>query len=489
MQLAEYSRCDATELRRLLAAGELHAGEVRDAALAAIEAVQPRLNAVVSGPYEDAAGCDDGPLAGVPFAVKDTLPEAGRPLSFGSRLLHGYVARREATLAQRFRAAGLMSLVRSATPEFAFNTDTAPVLGGATLNPWDPARSPGGSSGGAAALVASGALPLAHGNDGGGSIRVPAAWCGLVGLKPSRGRVPMGPAVGEAVGGFAHEFALTRSVRDAAALLDAVNGPAPGDRYYVARPAVGYADATAQRTGPLRVAVHADSFFGTPTAPAVRAAVYDAAHALQALGHRVEEACANVNAEALRACMETIWSVDLAGLAATFSRISGRAAGPGQVEAASWACIRRGREISALELEAAGAVVNSTSRRWGRFLDDYDLFVCPTAPTAAPPSGVPDQDSAQIADAADWLEAVFGLIPFTPLANLTGQPAISLPLGRDADGMPVGVMLTAQTLREDLLLAVAAALEQALPWREWRPAVFAGANGAADGDTTRSVRS
>jgi amidase len=476
VQLAEYSRCDAIELRRLLAARELHADEVRDAALRAIEAVRP-LNAVVSGPYEDAAGSDDGPLAGVPFAVKDTLPEADRPLSFGSRLLDGYVARREATLAQRLRAAGLVSLVRSATPEFAFNTDTAPVLHGATLNPWDPARSPGGSSGGAAALVASGALPVAHGNDGGGSIRIPAAWCGLVGLKPSRGRVPMGPAVGEAVGGFAHEFALTRSVRDAAALLDAVVGPAPGDRYYVARPQTSYAEAVGKRPAPLRVAVHADSFFGTPTEPAVREAAQDAARALQGMGHHVEEACATVNVEALRACMETIWSVDLAGLAATFSRISGREARPGQVEAASWACIRRGRELSALELEAAQAVVNSTSRRWGRFLDDYDLFLCPTAPTAAPPSGVPDQDSDEIATAGDWLEAVFGLIPFTPLANLTGQPAISLPLGHGADGMPVGVMLTAQTLREDLLLAVAAALEEALPWRDRRPLVYTGGSG------------
>jgi amidase len=475
VQLAEYSRLDATELRRLLAARELGTDEVRDAALRAIEAVQPRLNAVVSGPYEDAAGADDGPLAGVPFAVKDTLPEAGRPLSFGSRLLHGYVARREATLAQRFRAAGLVSLVRSATPEFAFNTDTAPVLHGATLNPWDPARSPGGSSGGAAALVASGALPLAHGNDGGGSIRIPAAWCGIVGLKPSRGRVPLGPAVGEAVGGFAHEFALTRTVRDAAALLDAVNGPAPGDRYYVARPPVSYIEATDGRVAPLRVAVHTESFFGTPTEPEATAAVQAAARALQELGHHVEEACASVNADALRACMETIWSVDLAALAATFARISGREAGPALLEGASWACIRRGREISALELEAAGAVVNSTSRRWGRFLDDYDLFLCPTAPTAAPPSGVPDQDSTQIATAGDWLDAVFGLIPFTPLANLTGQPAISLPLGHSADGMPLGVMLTGQTLREDVLLAVAAALEQALPWHERVAAVHAGA--------------
>ena len=177
----------------------------------------------------------------------------------------------------------------------------------------------------------------------------------------------------------------------------------------------------------------------------------------------------------LRACMEAVWSVDLAGLAAAFARINRREPGPGQVEAASWACIQRGREVSGLELEAAGSVVNSVSRRWGRFLDEYDLFLCPTTPAAAPPSGVPDQDDERIGSAGEWMDAIFARIPFTPLANVTGQPAISLPLGRAADGMPLGVMLTAQTLREDLLLQVGAALEQALPWGDRRPAVDAGA--------------
>jgi amidase len=475
VRLADYTRLDAVALARLVARREVDAGEVREAALGAIEAVDGALNAVVAGPYEQAAGAADGPLWGVPFAAKDTLPEAGRPLGFGARLLEGYVARRDATLSERFRAAGLSSLVRSATPEFAFNTDTAPVVHGATRNPWDPARSPGGSSGGAAALVASRALPVAHANDGGGSIRIPAAWCGLVGLKPSRGRVPIGPAVGEAVGGFAHEFALTRSVRDAAALLDAVCGPAPGDRYYLARPKLPYADAIQRPPAPLRVAVHSDSFFGTPTDPEVAALVRAVGDTLEGLGHHVEQACATISENALRTCMETIWSVDLAGLAATFSRLGGREVAPGQVEAASWACIRRGREVGALELDSAMSLVNSSSRRWGRFLDEYDLFLCPTAPTAALPSGVPGQDDERIDSAAAWIDAVFARIPFTPLANLTGQPAISLPLGQGSDGMPLGVMLTAQTLREDLLLAVAGALEEAMPWSERLPAIHAGA--------------
>jgi amidase len=475
VELADYSVCDATELRQLLAAGAISTGEVRDAALRAIAAVDARLNAVVSGPYEEATEASGAPLAGVPFAVKDTLPEAGRPLHFGSRLLAGYVARRDATLTERFRGAGLVSLVRTSTPEFAFNTDTAPVIGGPTLNPWNPARSPGGSSGGAAALVAAGALPMAHGNDGGGSIRIPAAWCGLVGLKPSRGRVPIGPAVGEAVGGFAHEFALTRSVRDAAALLDAVNGPAPGDRYYVARPSVNYVHALRERPRALRVAVSTGSLFGARVEEPVRAAVERTGEMLEAMGHHVEDARPESGEPSLRVCLKTMWSVDLAGLASTFARIGRRDAGPESVEAASWACIRHGREVSALELENAASIVNSISRRWGRFLEQHDLFVCPTAPCTAPASGVPDQDDARFATAESWLDAVFGPGALTPLANLTGQPAISLPLGQTDEGMPIGVMLTAQTLREDLLLAVAAALEEALPWHERRPAIHAGA--------------
>jgi amidase len=473
VELVDYTACDATELARLLDAGEVEGGEVRAAARKAIEAVEPRLNAVVAGPFEDAGGARTGPLAGVPMAVKDTLPEAGRALGFGSRLLEGFVARRDATLAERFRAAGLVALVRTATPEFAFNTDTAPVVHGPTRNPWDIERSPGGSSGGSAALVAARALPLAHANDGGGSIRIPAAWCGLVGLKPSRGRVPLGPAVGEAVGGFAHEFALTRTVRDAAALLDAVAGPAPGDRYYVARPPVPYADAMSREPAALRVAIHTRSFFGMETAPEASAAVQAAATTLEELGHHVEEACPAVAEDSLRACMEAVWSVDLAGLAEAFARIGRREPGPGQVEAASWACIRRGREVSGLELERATAVMNSISRRWGRFLDEHDLFLCPTTPTPAPASGVPDQDDERIGTAAEWTDEVFARIPFTPLANLTGQPSMSLPLGQAADGTPLGVMLTAQTLREDLLLAVGAALEKAMPWHDRRPAVDA----------------
>jgi amidase len=467
VELREYTEHDATGLAAIVAAGDVSADEVRDVAIRAIEAVEPELNAVVTGPYGDVEAIAGAPLSGVPFAAKDTLPEAGRPLGFGSALLEGVVPSRGATLADRFAAAGLMSLARTATPEFAFNFDTAPRVHGATRNPWDTTRSPGGSSGGAAALVASRALPLAHANDGGGSIRLPAAFCGLVGLKPSRGRVPLGPAVGEAVGGFAHEFALTRSVRDAAVLLQCVSGPSPGDRYYVAPFSAG-----ALRPS-LRIAVHTDSYDGPATDPQVVAAVEAAAATLEGLGHHVEPALPKLDFAAIKRCCEVIWSVDLAALAATFSSLSGRAVGPDTVEAASLACIRRGNEATALELERAHAVVNSVSRRWGTFLDDYDAFLCPTVPAPAQPSGWPPQDDPRYETAGAWIEEIFSHIPFTPIANLTGQPSISLPLAQSADGLPIGVMLTAQTLREDVLLGLAAQLEDAMPWSDRRSAVVA----------------
>jgi amidase len=478
LELSDYTAHDATGLSELIAARSISPAEVLDAARRAIEAVEPALNAVLDGPLADPVeAAADGPLLGVPFAAKDTLSEAGRPLGFGSRLLDGFRATRDSTLAERFRDAGLVTVVRTATPEFAFNTDTAPVLHGPTRNPWNLERSPGGSSGGSAALVAARALPMAHANDGGGSIRVPAAWCGLVGLKPSRGRVPLGPAVGEAVSGLAHEFALTRTVRDAAALLDAVNGPSPGDRYYVARPHRAYVDVLREELPPLRIALHTGSYFGSPTAPAARTAVERAGAILEGLGHHVEEASPEVARDALLHSTETIWAVDLANLARAFARLTRREPGPALLEAASWACVRRGRELSALELESAASYVNAMSRRWGRFMDEHDLYICPTTPGPAPPSGVPDQADPRFDSARAWVEEIFDRIPFTPIANVTGQPAISIPLGEDPEGMPLGVMLTAQTLRDDLLLRVAGILEEANPWSDRRPPLTAASPG------------
>jgi len=473
VELSEYGACDATELSRLMRAGEVGADEVREAALRAIEHVNPRLNAVVHGPYEDAAA-HEGPLSGIPFAVKDTMWEMGRPCEFGSRLLEGHVARADVTVSARFREAGLVSLVRTATPEFGFNLDTSPAVNGPTRNPWALERSPGGSSGGAAALVAARALPWAHGNDGGGSIRIPAGWCGLVGLKPSRGRVPVGPLIGEVPGGISHEFGLTRTVRDAARLLDAVCGPSPGDRYYVARPERPYTEAVDRDPGRLRVAIHTESFWGVEAGPEQRAAVEAVGRRLEELGHSTEPACASVREGALHRAHLTLWSWLLASTADGYAAMLSREVSADTVETASLACIRHGRELTVSDAWRAFAIQNGVSRVWGEFLDEYDLFLCPTAPAGPPEAGHPAQNDPKYSTAEAWSDDVFGLIPFTPIANATGQPSISLPLGVAADGLPIGVMLTAQTLREDLLLGVAAQLERAMPWADRKPAVVAG---------------
>ncbi len=473
MLVAEYAAHDATGLADLMATGQVSADEVRDAALAAIEQVEPQLNAVVHGPFEDVTA-GDGRFAGVPFAVKDTLWDEGRPCEFGSRLLQGHVCTASSTLADRFRAAGLLGVVRTNTPEFAFNFDTSPLANGATRNPWSTDRSPGGSSGGSSALVAAHALPMGHANDGGGSIRIPAAWCGLVGLKPSRGRVPVGPLYGEAPGGIAHEFAVTRTIRDAAGLLDAVSGPAPGDRYFVAPPQHPFSDDVGADPGRLRVAVHAESYWGSPTDREVADAVNAVARRLEDLGHSVEPACAPVAAEGLARAHLVLWTWLLGGIARAMGALLGREPGPENLESASLACIRHAESLTARDVAAAYAIQNATSRAWGEFLDTYDVFLCPTTPTGPTPSGTPAQNDPKYATAESWITDLFGYIPYTPIANATGQPSLSLPLDVGHDGLPIGVMLTAQTLREDLLLRAGSQLEEAMPWAERRPPVCVG---------------
>src|SRR4051794_41089356 len=282
MRVDEYAQHDATALAELISGGEVSAAEVREAALAALAAVDHEVHAVAHGPFEDAPDPEPGPFAGVPFAIKDTLMEAGRPLEFGSRLLEGFVAPCDVTLTERFRAAGLVSLARTATPEFAFNVDTAPDLREPTRNPWDLDRSAGGSSGGAAALVASGALPMAHGNDGGGSIRLPAAYCGLVGLKPSRGRVSRGPDSGDSF--LVADGVLSRTVLDTAAALDVLAGYEVGDSTWAPPPGEPYVKAVEREPGPLRVFVATENPLGTPIAAEGLDAVRAVGDALSDLG-------------------------------------------------------------------------------------------------------------------------------------------------------------------------------------------------------------
>lgn len=477
MELSDYIRQDATGLKALLDRGEVTAAELRESALRALESCEAELNAIVHGPFEDAEPADlSGPFGGVPFVVKDlACAMAGRPFEMGSRLLQGNVATADTTLMARFRRAGLVTLARTATPEFGFNANTAPVVNGPTRNPWDTGRIPGGSSGGSAALVAARAVPMAHASDGGGSIRIPASCTGLVGLKPSRGRITPGPDFGERLGGLAVEFALTRSVRDAAGLLDAVSGPSPGDKYYVRPAELPQASVVGTDPGRLRVALRTDPFWGSPADPEVVAATEAAAATLEGLGHAVEPAAPPLAAESFLAASTTIWTAYLAATAVGIRELLGREAGADNVETATWAAICHGLEVTAVDLVGAFAVQNDVTRSWGAFLDEYDLFLCPTLAEPPLPVGSLNQNDPRHTTVESWLEEAFPATPYTPVFNMTGQPSMSLPLGMSSDGLPIGVMLGAQALREDVLLAVAAQLEEAVPWSDRLPSLHAGA--------------
>jgi amidase len=478
MEVREYTKFDATGLKELIDKGEVTADEVREAAVAAIEEVQPGLNALV-GPVLDppVAGSPDGPFAGIPFLIKDLVCSAeGVAQESGSRLFAGYVPDHDSTLMTRFKRAGLTTIGRTATPELGFNANTAPIVNGPTRNPWNVDHIPGGSSGGSAALVAARAVPMAHANDGGGSIRIPAACTGLVGLKPTRGRVPLGPDVDEALNGMAVEFAVTRTVRDTARLLDAVAGPSIGDKYTVRNPDRAYSEEVGADPGRLRVALSKTSPWGRPVDHEVAAVVDDVGRRLESAGHTVDEAAPPLDVDAFLAANVTIWSWFNAVFAYGFAAAIGRQPGPDNLETATWACVEHGSRVTGMELAQAFAVQNAVTRGFGAFLDRYDLYVSPVLPVPPLPVGSLDQNGAEFTTAASWCEHVFTEIPFTPQFNLTGQPSMSLPLGMSSGGLPIGVMVSAASLREDLLIRVAAQLEDELPWADRRPSVCAGAS-------------
>ncbi|MCX7171571.1 MAG: amidase, partial [Proteobacteria bacterium] len=415
-----------------------------------------------------------GPFAGVPFSIKDFFCHAAAvPMRFGSRMVPAdFCFPHDTGLMKRWRAAGLATIGRTTTPEWGFNANTETLLIGSTCNPWNTARMAGGSSGGAAALVAARGMPVAHANDGGGSIRIPAALCGLVGLKPTRGRTSFGPDAAEALFGLAIEFAVTRSVRDAAALLDLVEGPEVGDKYRIARPARPYAREVGSDPGKLRIAISSKGWSTVPVDPACVAAVENTAKLLADLGHHVEEATPKFDVEAFDAASVTQWSVCLADIICGFAAMLNVEPTLDNLEATPFACVEHGRRLSALDLMAADHVMNATCRAVGAFFEDYDVLLTPTVARPAPPLGYLDANEAGL-DAAAWTRKIFSFAPFTLLFNVTGQPAISLPLCMSEDGLPIGLQFAAQYGEEASLFRLAAQLEKALPWAARKPQVCA----------------
>jgi amidase len=467
LDLPEYAACDGVALAALVRAGDVSSAEVEDAARRAIDEVDAALGATVgelsAAPFEAGA---DGPLAGVPFALKEVAAHLeGQVTQLGSRWPGAGVSGTADThFGRRVRAAGLRVLARTRAPEFAFNVTTEPLAHGPTRNPWDLERSVGGSSGGAAALVAARALPIAHGTDGGGSIRIPASLCGLVGLKPTRSRIPVGPALWEGLHGMAHDFVLCRTLRDAAAVLDALHGPGPGDKYLIPPPQRPYAEEVGREPGRLRIRWTADAWSRAPVAPECRAAVEATATALDALGHDVETGAPAIDADVLHRALVTTWAAGLAQRGVALERALGTPPSSDTVEACTLAMLRHGASLSAVDLLEGYGDCNAVGRAIGTFFSDVDALLLPSVARLPWKLGELDQDDASL-DEEGWVRLLFSVYaPFTAMFNISGQPAISLPLAWSDAGLPVGVQLVGRYADEATLLRLAAQLQQVFPW-------------------------
>ncbi|MHC8287440.1 amidase [Pseudomonas sp. XS1P51] len=476
MNLNEYAACDGIGLARLVAAGEVTSTELAELAIDAVQRLNPQINAVIET-WSPTVTEGTGPLAGVPFLIKDlAITSAGRRVELGSRLAQGLVAESDSYLMQRFNAAGLATLGRTTTPEMAFSTETESTLQGATRNPWDTRLSAGGSSGGSGAAVAAGLVPIAHATDAAGSIRVPAAFNGLVGLKPTRGRASNGPALDEVFAGFGVQLGLSRTVRDTAALMDIVQGYAPGDPYYTAAPAEGFLAQVGRDPGRLRIGLLDTPWNGTALDPEIADATHAVALELQALGHHVERVSAPLGTswDAFVEANAHIWCATLVrwidGLAAATSRPIDLTT----LEPATLACYVYGQQSRAVEFAAALEVRNLISRSVAGWFDDFDVLLTPTLPRL-PQRLDTYSRGAENMDGLQWTSRVFEHSPFTPVFNVAGTPAISLPLGMSGKhGLPIGLQFVVRFGAEDVLLRLAGQLEQALPWHQRRPKVWAG---------------
>ena len=481
--MSDLAALDATAQAALVRSGEVTPAELVSAAVARAEQVNAKLNAIIHPRYEEAVAeaagpLPDGPFTGVPFVLKDLDgTAAGQPLHAGTRFLKeaGYVATTDSELTVRFRDAGLVVIGRTNTPELGLVTTTEPEAYGPSRNPWDLDRSTGGSSGGSAACVAAGIVPVAHAGDGGGSIRIPAAECGLVGLKPTRGRSSLGPELGEAWAGLVTRLAVTRSVRDTAAMLDAVAGPGVGDPYWAPPPSRPYVDELTAAPVPLRIGWTNRSFDGTiEVDPQVAAATEATANLLEQLGHEVVEAVPA--AFAAGDTLEYFLPAYSAWVARELDRLSEMTGVPLRedgFEAGTWAIAESGRATSAQQYLAALDGLHRLTREavaWWE-VDGFDLLLTPTLPELPPTLG-------QFGTTKD--EPLNGLfrsaIPahFTAPFNVTGQPAISVPLHQSEEGLPIGMQFVGAPAREDVLVRLAAQLEDAHPWADRRPLVWSG---------------
>jgi amidase len=467
MDTEEYARLDALSLAALVRAGAVSPAELLECALSRADRTEPVLNAVAH--RLDAAARRllpglplDGAFAGVPFLVKDAgAAVAGAPLTTGSRLFFGQTSPTDSTLVKRYRAAGLQIIGKTNTPEFGLSFTTEPLAQGPTRNPWDPSRSTGGSSGGSAAAVAAGVVPFAHASDGAGSIRLPASHCGLFGFKPSRMRNPVGPVVGESLYGLSTAHALSRSVRDSAALLDATAGAEPGDPYAAAPPLRSYLSETQRDPGSLRIGFSVQSPTGSPVDAACADAARRAALLCGTLGHVVEEAMLEYDAHAVRNAWRVIAGVSTALYVNTCDAARAGAAMTGLIEPVNAAWVAQAERYGAFDFAQAVNEIRRAGRCVGRSFERFDVFLTPCAASPPPPLGV-------LACTDDDVDAFYDRFwshgPFTAIYNATGCPAMSVPMGSSPEGLPVGAHFGAALGRDGVLFALAGQIERARPW-------------------------
>lgn len=476
--MQDLTSLDATAQAELVHNGEVKPSELIEAAIERIERVNPQLNAVITPMFEQAleiaVSGAEGPFGGVPYLLKDLVAEyAGAPLAEGSAFLKdAYVSREDSELVVRLKRAGFIVLGKTNTPEFGLVPTTEPTLFGPTKNPWDESRTPGGSSGGSAASVASRIVPAAHGNDGGGSIRIPASCCGLFGLKPTRGRNPLGPHYGDKTSGLAVEHALTLTVRDSAAILDATSGPDVGDPYWAPPKERPYLQEVGADPGRLKIALTTESATGVPVDPDCVAAARDAAALCESLGHEVEETAFELGADpdTLTQNFITVFAAGAGWAIDDWARRTGRKPEPELFEPLTWAAADLAWSNSSAQYLLALQDLQAMSRHLQKSLGGYDVWLTPTLAETPLPLGT--LDSPPDNPLFGWMRAAM-FIPFTPLANFTGQPAASIPLFWNDAGLPIGAHFIGRFGDEATLIRLASQLERARPWLDRRPPISA----------------
>jgi len=475
LTITEYAEYDGLGLADLVRRKEVSPAELVTLAYSAIERLNPQLNAVICRLEDHAqktieAGPSMGPFHGVPFLLKDLMTSlAGVPTNGACRLSEGYTRSYDSDLVSRFKASGVVIIGKTNTPELGMNASTEPVFNGPTHNPWDLTLTPGGSSGGSAAAVAAGIVPMAHANDGGGSTRIPATCCHLVGLKPTRGRNPAGPDLGEIWNGFVSEHILSRSVRDTAAMLDFTAGPWPGDPYFAPPPERLFLDEIGRDPGKLRIAFTDIAASGVPVHEDCKAAVMDTVKYLCDLGHEVEEAAPDYDQSAFAEAFVVIMAAHCAAFMEDIAATTGRTPSSDTLERVNLWVLEEGRRYSALDMVRAMNRLNITCRQVGEFFETYDILLTPGLATPPPPLGYLFADNEGI----EVWDRMRNFTPFTHIFNATGQPAISVPAMLNAKGLPIGVQLVGRYAEDGCLLSLASQLENRRPWGADRPPVFA----------------